>query len=191
MSSGARTIVLVGLMGTGKTTIAKLLAARLGLECLDTDRLIEMRTGRTVRDIFEDQGEEAFREIESDVLEECLGNGPGRVVAAAGGAVTRERNRAMLRRASSSDRAVVVWLHARPEVLVARTRKGSHRPLLDDDPQATLARLAVERESMYREVADVVVDVSDRDVDSVVELLMSAIDDDPHTPSSQDGGHHD
>lgn len=191
MTGSPRTVVLVGLMGTGKSTIAKMLASRLGVECLDTDRLIEMRAGSSVREIFRDQGEAAFRSMESEVLSECLGRGHGRVIAAAGGVVTQQANREMLRGASALGAATVVWLHARPEVLLARTRKGSHRPLLDEDPEGTLVRLATERAPLYREVADVVVDVSDRDVDSVVDLLLDAIDDDRRDPADKDGDHDD
>lgn len=191
MTEGARTVVLVGLMGTGKTTIAKMLASRLGVECLDTDRLIEVRAGSSVREIFRDRGEAAFRTMESEVLAECLGRGHGLVVAAAGGVVTQAANRDILREASARGAATVVWLHARPEVLFARTRKGSHRPLLDEDPEGTLVRLSAERAPLYREVADVIVDVSDRDVDSVVDLLLNAIDDDHRDPAGKDGDHDD
>lgn len=191
MNPGSRTIVLVGLMGTGKSTIAKMLAAKLGVECLDTDRLIEMKAGQSVREIFKERGESVFRQMESEILSGCLSHGGARVVAAAGGVVTQEKNRDMLRRASAKGDATVVWLHARPEVLVNRTRKGSHRPLLDDDPEATLLRLAAERAPLYREVADVVVDVSDRDVDSVVELLMNAIDGDQPGRVDNDGSRDD
>ena len=80
MTTGTETIVLVGLMGTGKTTIAKVLATRRGLECLDTDRMIESREGKSVRDIFSNDGEDAFRSLETAMLTECLQR-PGGVVA--------------------------------------------------------------------------------------------------------------
>lgn len=191
MTSATRTIVLVGLMGTGKSTIAKLVAAKLAVPCLDTDRLVEARAGETVREIFERHGEDRFRVLESEVLSECLAHDGGLVVAAAGGAVVRENNRLMLREASMNGRATVVWLHAPVEVLVARTRKGTHRPLLDSDPSGTLSRLAEERAPLYGSVADVVIDVSDRDADAVADLLLSAIDDDSQGSRGQDGGHHD
>lgn len=191
MTQVSRTIVLVGLMGTGKSTIAKLLATRLGVECLDTDRMVEAATGRTVREIFDQSGEERFREVEAEVLAQCLRRRDHPVVAAAGGMVLREENRAALAGASTEGRATVVWLHARPEVLVARTRKGGHRPLLDADPEGTLLRLAAERAPLYRAVADVVVDVSDRDADAVVNLLMNAIDDEVNGHPDKDGHHHD
>lgn len=191
MTRVPRTIVLVGLMGTGKSTIAKLLAARLGVECLDTDRMVEATSGRTVREIFDQSGEDRFREIEAEVLSRCLQRQDHPVVAAAGGIVVRDENRAALAEASGDGRVTVVWLHARPEVLVARTKKGGHRPLLDADPEGTLLRLAAERAPLYGAVADVVIDVSDRDVDAVVDLLINSIDDDGDGHRDNDGAHHD
>ena len=171
-------IVLVGLMGTGKTTTARLLAERLHCDVLDTDKLIESRNGRSVRDIFADAGEEAFRDLESEMLSECLARPARSVIAGAGGVVLRDKNRRMLDVARNSGHAVVVWLHADPAVLAQRTAKGVHRPLLDADRAGTLVRMADERGPLYASVADVVIDVSDRSVESVVELLIDALDED-------------
>lgn len=175
MSTAAPTIVLVGLMGTGKTTVARLLAAHYGTDCLDTDRLVEQRAGRTVREIFDTDGEEAFRDLESEVLGSCLRTPGGCVVAGAGGVVLRDSNRAALR-AASADGSFVVWLSARPDVLVERTTRGQHRPLLDDDRQGTLMRMAESRTPLYAEVADITVDVSERSADSVAKLVIEAVD---------------
>lgn len=170
-----RIVVLVGLMGTGKTTIARGLARHFSADVLDTDRLVEIRAGKSVRDIFSNDGEDAFRNLESEVLAECL-RSPGRaIVAGAGGVVLREDNRRALNAGRHAGDVVVVWLHARPEVLVGRTKKGSHRPLLDNDHEGTLRRMAEERAPMYSGVADVVVDVSDRSAESVIALVIDAL----------------
>ncbi len=169
-------IVLVGLMGTGKTTVARLLAEHRRVELLDTDKLIESRDGRSIREIFSESGETAFREIESEVLRECLHRPGSPVIAGAGGVVVREQNRAMLDAARDAGSTVVVWLHARPEVLAERTAKGVHRPLLDDDRMATLTQMSEDRGPLYASVADIVIDVSDRSIESVVELLIDALD---------------
>ena len=170
------TIVLVGLMGTGKSTVARTLATHFGLECLDTDKLVEARAGKPVRRMFAEDGEEAFRDLESDVLSACLRSPQGAVIAGAGGVVLRDENREMLNTARRDVGAIVVWLHAQPEVLSVRTAKGSHRPLLDDDREGTLVRMSQERTPLYSEVADIVVDVSDRSQESVCALLIDAID---------------
>jgi shikimate kinase len=170
------TIVLIGLMGTGKSTVARTLATHYNLDCLDTDKLVESRAGKSVRQVFADDGEAAFRDIESDVLSDCLRSPRGAVIAGAGGVVVRAENRDLINNARSESGVLVVWLHARPEVLAERTAKGGHRPLLDDDREGTLVRLSQERAPMYSAVADIVVDVSDRSQESVCTLLIDAID---------------
>lgn len=170
-----RSIVLVGLMGTGKSSVARQLGTRLGRVVVDTDREIEALEGRSVRDIFATSGEDAFREMESRALKAAL-EGDARVVAAAGGVVLRESNRTLLARARRDGRAAVVWLRADIASLVARTSTGGHRPLLDQDPEGTLARLADERAALYDEVADVVVDTDDKNLDQVVDAVIESLE---------------
>jgi shikimate kinase len=170
MTAPARSIVLVGLMGTGKTTTGHLLGERLGLPYVDTDDLILERTGRTVRDIFREDGEAAFRVLETGVLVEALAAPTPVVLAAAGGVVLAEANRRTLRDAD----AVVVWLRADPALLVQRVQGQEHRPLLDDDPEGTLAAMQRDREPLYREVADVVIDVDDLTPAEVAERVLAA-----------------
>jgi shikimate kinase len=150
-----RHIVLVGAMGVGKTTVGRRLARELQRPFADADEQLELRAGRTIPAIFRDDGEEAFRRLESEVLADLLGRVHPLVVAAGGGVVTRSENRALLRR-----RAVVVWLRASAGFLAARADP-SHRPLLagDSDPAITLARLIAARTPLYEEVADATVDV--------------------------------
>lgn len=161
-----RHVVLVGLMGTGKTTVGSLLAERLGRPFVDSDHLVEARTGRTVREIWLAEGEEAFRALERDVLVEALDDPTPSVIAAAGGVVLDPANRARL----GDDDCVVVWLRADATTLVPRVTSQGHRPLLDDAPAETLAAMARDRDAWYRSVADAVVDVTDLTPDEVADL---------------------
>jgi shikimate kinase len=161
-------LVLVGMMGAGKSTVGRLVAERLGRPLIDSDAVIEARTGRTVREIFAEDGEEAFRSLETAALLEALASDEPAVIAAAGGVVLREENRTALRQAE----ARVVWLMADPELLLERVRSGMHRPLLDDDAEGTLQRMWAEREALYREVADAIVSVDQRSVSEVVEAVL-------------------
>ena len=171
MSPACDHLVLVGLMGVGKTTVGTRLAARLGWPLLDSDAEVEARTGRTVREIFESDGEPAYRVLETYALRDAL-DAPGpSVVAAAGGVVLAETNRRMLERPS----LCVVWLRADPAALVARAATGDHRPLLENDPAGVLAKMAVDREPLYREVADVVVEVDGLSPDQVADAVLAAV----------------
>lgn len=175
MNNSDPRIVLVGLMGTGKSTVAWLLSQHFKVPCLDTDKLIELRIGKSVREIFTDSGEEFFREVESEVLLECLHTPGGAIIAAAGGVVLGESNRAAIKQAATKRQATVVWLFAEPESLVARTAKGSHRPALDDDRLGVLEQMFAQREGLYKEVSDVIIDVSQRTAESVADLIIDAI----------------
>jgi|GEM_PF-461728 len=143
-------VVLVGLSGTGKTSIGRLVATRLGTAYVDSDAAIEARAGRSVREIFAEDGEARFRALEAEVLGELLDGAEPTVVAAGGGAVVTASTRARLRAAD----VFVVWLTADPAFLASRAAGRTHRPLLDDDPVATMTRLAQERDAWFREVAD-------------------------------------
>ncbi|MFZ4719016.1 MAG: shikimate kinase [Ilumatobacteraceae bacterium] len=169
MPVGASThLVLVGMMGVGKTTVARVLSERLQRPVLDSDAMIEERTGRTVREIFAADGEPAFRTVETEVLRDALATSEPAIIAAAGGVVLSAENRALLKASG----ARVVWLCAQPSTLVERVRGGGHRPLLDDDPEGTLQRMFTERESLYREVADAIVLVDQRSISDVVEAVL-------------------
>lgn len=155
-------------MGSGKSTVARVLGERLGRPVLDSDEMIEARTGRTVRDIFATDGEPAFRAIETEVLRSALESPVPSIIAAAGGVVLSPENRAEL----GSPNVRVVWLCADPATLVQRVRGAGHRPLLDGDPEGTLRRMFSDREHLYREVADVIVLVDGRSVADVVEAVL-------------------
>ena len=161
-------LVLVGMMGVGKSTVGRLVAAELDRPLFDSDEMIEQRSGRTVREIWSTDGEDAFRTLETDTLLEALAEPEESVIAAAGGVVLSERNREAL---ASAD-AHVVWLLADVDVLLDRVRNGMHRPLLDDDPEGTLRRMYVERAALYQEVADAVVSVDHRSPNDVAKAVL-------------------
>lgn len=150
-------VVLVGLMGSGKTTVGRRLAVLLGCDFLDADQAVEEITDRTIAEIFEAEGEQGFRSIEADVLEELLEHHRPAVIATGGGVVLREDNRERLKRPD----VTVVWLDARPSFLASRVEGRTHRPLLSGDEPAhdVLARLHAERAPLYAAVADITVDV--------------------------------
>ena len=168
MSTPAGHLVLVGMMGSGKSTVGRLVAQRLDRPLVDTDAVIEATTGRTVRQIFAEDGEPAFRALETQVLRESLAAEVPCVLAAAGGVVLDAENRRML---VESD-ARVVWLRADTALLAERVRSGTHRPALDDDPLAVLTRMAEQREALYREVSDAIVSVDGRTPSDVAEAVL-------------------
>lgn len=170
MSEGARPIVLVGLMGAGKTSIGKLLARRLGLVFRDADDEIVKASGCSIADIFRLYGEAAFRDGERRVMARLLDAGPG-VVASGGGAFMDGETRATI-----AARATSVWLRAELHVLLARTVGRPTRPLLNNaDPRAVLEKLISERYPIYAE-ADIIVDSTSEAKDVTVDRIIRALD---------------
>ena len=170
--------MLVGLMGSGKSAVARRLAASMDAALLDTATIVEDAAGRTVREIFAQDGEEAFRAAEEEALRTALGGESRAVIAAAGGVVTREPNRDLINDARRSGAAWVVWLRTDPEALVERVSRGGPRPLLDDDAdrdvRLNLVRLHDERSPLYAEVADTVIDTTGISVDEVARAVSAA-----------------
>ena len=161
-------LVLVGMMGSGKTTVGRELAGRLGWAFLDSDAMVEASTGSTVAELFRARGEEAFRAEESRVLAEALSSDAPTVVSAAGGTVLDPSNRALL-----AGPAIVVWLRADPDTLAARVGPGGHRPLLGADHATALRELDAVRRPLYEEVADVVVDVDGIDPSRAADRILA------------------
>lgn len=148
-------VVLVGLMGSGKTTVGKKVAKRTGMRFVDADVELEERTGRSVADWFAEEGEDGFRRAEAGLLDDLLADPEPWVVGAGGGVVVDASSRARL---AGSDVAVV-YLHAEPTFLASRAKPKPHRPLLTGDPVAVLSEMYERRDGWYREVADAVVEV--------------------------------
>lgn len=145
----ARNLILIGFMGTGKTTVGQRVAHSLGFRFIDTDKLIVKQSGKPIPRIFEEEGEEAFRRLETETLRRCA-EGEGQVISTGGGIVTREENCEILRRAG-----YVVWLRASPEIIFERIRRNRNRPLLQTpDPMKTIHELLEARNALYESCAD-------------------------------------
>jgi len=167
---GLRSIVLVGLMGAGKSTVGRRLASRLGLIFKDADSEIEAAAGLTIPDIFAIYGEPSFRDGEERVISRLLRAGP-LVLATGGGAYLREATRVRIR-----ESAISVWLKADLDVLMRRVRKRGNRPLLlTDDPEATMRDLMAVRHPVYA-AADIVVISREVSHDRVVQDVLEALD---------------
>jgi shikimate kinase len=167
---GRRSVVLVGMMGAGKSTIGRRLAARLRLPFQDADAEIELaHAGMTIPEIFSVYGEPYFRDGEARVIARLLDNGPG-VLATGGGAFMREETRGRIR-----DKAVSVWLKADADTIMKRVKRRADRPLLQTaDPAATIGRLIEERHPVY-ELADIA--IASRDVlhEKIVDECIEAL----------------
>jgi len=166
----AANIFLVGMMGAGKTTVGRTLARRLKLRFVDSDHEIEARCGVKIPVIFEIEGEAGFRSREAQALAELTLLG-GIVLATGGGAVLREESRRLL-----AARGIVIYLRATPEHLFERVRQDRNRPLLAGaDPLARLRALYRERDPLYREIADIVVDTGRQSVQSLARQLLAQL----------------
>jgi shikimate kinase len=166
---GTRSVVLVGMMGAGKSTIGRRLAARLRLPFLDADIEIEAAAGMSIADIFETHGEPHFRDGEARVIARLLESGPA-VLATGGGAFIREETRRRIR-----DKAVSIWLKADADIIMRRVKRRADRPLLQTaDPAATVGRLIEEREPVYQH-ADLTIWSRDVPHDKIVEECIEAL----------------
>jgi shikimate kinase len=165
-----KNIVLIGFMGAGKSAVGVGLAKELNFPLIDTDTLIEERTGKKIKDIFAQEGERAFRKIESQVVKEISAR-EDHVIAGGGGVVLDPENVQMLK-----ENSTIVYLKADPEVIVKRTAGAHDRPLLEvPTPETEVRRLLFVREKIYQEVADVVVDTSNLSIEDVVKEVMAKV----------------
>jgi shikimate kinase len=165
-----KTLVLVGMMGAGKTSVGRRLAAVLGVPFRDADTEIETAAGCSVAEIFERHGEAAFRDGERKVLNRLLTE-PPHILATGGGAFMDSDTRARIK-----ESAISIWLKADVDLLVQRVGRKETRPLLRNaDPHATLTRLLTEREPVYA-LADIVVESNEGPHDTVVKRILSALE---------------
>lgn len=166
--------ILVGLMGAGKTSLGKVLARKLGFAFVDSDHEIENQTGVRIADIFEIEGEAAFRAREHKALAQLI-NQPNMVLATGGGIVLLPENRVLLKA-----HRPVIYLRALPEKLWERTRHDRTRPLLQTaDPKAKLRQLYAERDPLYREVATHVFETGEQSLEQLAERVLNALQSHP------------
>lgn len=167
----ARNLFLIGMMGAGKSTIGRLLARRLKRPFYDSDHEVERRCGVAIAIVFDIEGEAGFRARESQVVDE-LSALKGVVVATGGGAVLDPENRRRL-----AARGTVVYLHALPAELYQRVRHDRKRPLLaTPDPRRTLGQLYAQRDPLYREIADCVVDTGRQSASALARDLLGRLE---------------
>jgi shikimate kinase len=164
-------IIFVGLPGSGKTTIGRQLARRLGLPFVDSDHVIEDRLGCSIREFFAREGEDSFRDVEQQVLDDLSQHHQG-VLATGGGSVLREINRRHLR-----ERGHVIYLRSAPEDVYRRVRHDTGRPLLQvDDPMGRLRALYEARDPLYRETAHHVIDTGRPSVSTLVNMIIMQLE---------------
>lgn len=166
----ARSIVLIGMMGAGKTSVGRCLERQTGLPRFDIDDMVSERMGKSIASIFADLGETEFRQAESEVLATLQAAKPA-IVVTGGGIVLREENVCRLKRLG-----VVVWLDADEEVLFERASRRSDRPLLQtENPRATLSKISSDRRNLYEGAADIRIDTTNHGDDEVAHLIMREI----------------
>ena len=167
----ARSCFLIGLPGSGKSTVGRQLARRISLPFFDSDHVIEQRLGCSIREFFEREGEERFREIEAAVIDE-LTAGPTCVLSTGGGSVLRSENRERL-----NHRGTVVYLRSTPEEIFRRLRHDRNRPLLQvADPQQRLRDLCAVRDPLYRETAHFVIETGRPSVAMLVNMIVMQLE---------------
>lgn len=175
----AGNIVLIGFMGTGKSSLGKRLAQTLGWPLIDTDVLTEKKAGRTIAEIFASEGEQAFRDLETGILK-SLGETFHTVISTGGGVILRKENRELL-----SGLGLVIWLHAAEEAIFERVSRNKKRPLLHTpNPRQTLHDLLEKRTSLYAEVADVRVDTGRMSPPQAIHAILLAAQDFSEDPEN-------
>lgn len=163
-----RNLVLTGFMGSGKTSVGVKLSYRLRMMVEDTDKLIERREGRSIREIFAEQGEEYFRRLETALLTELTEQKFSRIYSVGGGTPVREENRRLLRKLGK-----VIYLRIRPETVYDRLKGDTTRPLLQcDDPLERIRELMESRRDAYEACADVVIDVDELEMDDILNKIV-------------------
>lgn len=169
-SPRATRILLLGMMGSGKSSVGQALAERTGWPFIDNDALVERATALTARELLRDRGEAAMRDAESEALRTGLAIPAPAIVAIAAGTILRQEDRDRIK-----DGGFVVWLHAPAEVLADRAAGATHRPWLDGDPVAWFTRTIEERGPLYRAAADLEIDTGSTDPDAAAERALERV----------------
>ena len=159
-----RTIVLIGFMGSGKSTMGRILQKKIGYRLIDTDHAIEQEQGMPIPQIFEQHGEEPFRNMETSLLKKLIDQRcHNHVISTGGGMAVREENQLLLR-----ELGFVAWLHCTPKDILAHTSNSNHRPLLQcDDPMAAITSLLEERNPMYEKAAHLKINTNGLEFDEI------------------------
>jgi shikimate kinase len=166
----SRSIVLIGMMGAGKSSVGRCLQRRTGLARFDTDEIVSSKFGLSISEIFSTHGERRFREVEAQALVE-LAAGEATIIVTGGGIVLRQENVDLLKRLGT-----IVWLDANEETLFERASRRSNRPLLQtEDPRTTFSEMLRARTPHYAKVADIRVDTSALTRDEVADVILSKV----------------
>ena len=169
MEMDRQNMILIGFMGAGKTSVGEELAGRFGKTLIDTDRMIEERAGMSISDIFAVQGEETFRRLETEVLEQLISEASGETISVGGGLPLREENRKLLKKLGT-----VIYLRVRPETVLARLKGDTTRPLLQgDDVEEKVNSLLSKRGPIYEMAADRIISVDGRSVEQIADAIMA------------------
>lgn len=160
-------LVLIGFMGSGKTSVGLKLSYRLRMAVEDTDKLIERREGRSISEIFASDGEAYFRQRETELLKELADKSRGKIYSVGGGTPVRPENRGLLKQMGT-----VIYLRVRPETVFERLKNDTTRPLLQcDDPLKRITELLEQRREAYEECADVIIDVDGVDIECILKKI--------------------
>lgn len=163
-------VVLLGMMGSGKSSVGRALAERTGWQFVDNDALVERATGRTARELLHHGGEAVLRDAESQALRTGLSLEPPVIVATAAGTVLDDGDRALIDRSG-----FVVWLRAPAELLAARAAGAAHRPWLEEDPVRWFRHALEERDPLYAQVADLTIDTTDSRPSESASAIVAAL----------------
>ena len=168
----SRSIVLIGMMGAGKSSVGRCLQRRTGLTRSDTDQIVSSKFGLSISEIFSTHGESRFREVETQVLVELAPIAFGAIVVTGGGIVLREENLGLLKQLGT-----IVWLDGDEETLFERASRRSNRPLLQtEDPRTTFSEISRARAPLYAKVADIRIDTSALTHDEVADVILRKIE---------------
>lgn len=167
-----KNIILIGFMGCGKTTVGIRLSYRIRKVLEDTDKRIEREQGRTISEIFEAEGEPYFRDLETKLLQKLIQEKYQRIISTGGGLPVREENRKLLR-----ELGTVIYLRIKPETVYQRLKNDKTRPLLQcEDPLAKIRELMEQRMPLYEEAAHIVIDVDDKDMETVLTSITDSLE---------------